>query len=396
MRKIVIPFIISLIILCLSCNKEVNSYNKEVNSYCYADFSDITYSYEPQCLSEFSDSISYILLDEEPLLDGVDSQTRIWIDKYIYIDIGDNVYKYTFDGKFVQKLFSVGQGPQEITQKLGSAIFNFENEYITIRDYGSNKYSHYSLCGDFVGNSQQYYGDNIQAKRIVGYNGDEEFYYWNYIVPSNGASLNIDGLHHLYVRNMIQDSIVNTIHNYHYDIQPSYKGGVAINDNWPIMYGTIDSVVWVKPANVDTIYRMVDHIFEPWYIIQLNTSAADYSFRVNASLGYAGAVKEDIKYVLPLNNGLLYSYNGIGKGQEHGYGFCPLNGKAIHYSKHSFKNDLDNYLPYLNFKRLDYCFVKDGYLYALVEAFCFWEDDGTPLPQLMEDSNPVIVKLKLK
>ena len=43
------------------------------------------------------------------------------------------------------------------------------------------------------------------------------------------------------------------------------------------------------------------------YIIQMKSSAANYSFRVNASLGHAGAVKEDIKYVLPLKNGLLDS-----------------------------------------------------------------------------------------
>ena len=66
-------------------------------------------------------------------------------------------------------------------------------------------------------------------------------------------------------------------------------------------------IIWAKPANVDTIYRMVNHIFEPWYIIQMKSSAANYSFRVNASLGHAGAVKEDIKYVLPLKNGLLDS-----------------------------------------------------------------------------------------
>lgn len=66
-------------------------------------------------------------------------------------------------------------------------------------------------------------------------------------------------------------------------------------------------IIWAKPANVDTIYRMVNHIFEPWYIIQMKSSAANYSFRVNASLGHADAVKEDIKYVLPLKNGLLDS-----------------------------------------------------------------------------------------
>ena len=65
--------------------------------------------------------------------------------------------------------------------------------------------------------------------------------------------------------------------------------------------------------------------------------------------------------------------------------------------KHSFKNDLDNYLPYLKFNRLDYCFVKDSFLYVLVEASCFFENEGNPpFPQLMEDSNPIVVKLKLK
>lgn len=389
--------IIILSLLFYSCTSNTSNLNKKSNSYYYVDFSGVTYSDAPQYLSEFSDSISYIYLDEEPLLKGVDLQTRIWIDKYIYVDIGNNVYKYTLDGRFVQKIFSIGQGPQEIVQKLGSAIFNFKNEFVTVRDYGSNRYSHFSLSGDFVGNSQQYYGKSNQAKRIIGYNGNKEFYYWDYIIPSKNSSLNIDGTHHLYVRDMLRDSIVNTIKNHHYDIQPSYKGGVAINDNWPMMFGVIDSIVWAKPANVDTIYKMTNHILEPWYIIQLKSSAADYNFRVNASLGHADAVKEDLKYVLPLNNGLIYSYNGIGKGKEFGYGFCSLNGKAFYYSKNSFKNDLDNYLPYLNFKRLDYCYVKDGFLYVLVEASCFFEEGGnSPFPQLMEDSNPVVVKLKLK
>jgi hypothetical protein len=42
-------------------------------------------------------------------------------------------------------------------------------------------------------------------------------------------------------------------------------------------------------------------------------------------------------------------------------------------------------------------FQKDGYLYMLVDAFKFFEDGAKPpFPELAEDSNPVLVKLRLK
>lgn len=41
--------------------------------------------------------------------------------------------------------------------------------------------------------------------------------------------------------------------------------------------------------------------------------------------------------------------------------------------------------------------IKDGYLYSMMNASDFFEEGcKPPFPDLEEDSNPVIVKLKLK
>ena len=81
--------------------------------------------------------------------------------------------------------------------------------------------------------------------------------------------------------------------------------------------------------------------------------------------------------------------------------FCPKNGKAKTYSNKGFKNDLDEYLPPLelshNILNGKKGFQKDGYLYVLVDAFKFFEEGAKPpFPELVEDSNPVLVKLRLK
>ena len=82
-----------------------------------------------------------------------------------------------------------------------------------------------------------------------------------------------------------------------------------------------------------------------------------------------------------------------------GYGYCPANGKGK-YASPLFKNDVDEYCPSLNFRFImQNCSMvyKNGYIYSPVNAFKFFEEGAKPpFPDLTEDSNPVIVKLKLK
>ena len=93
----------------------------------------------------------------------------------------------------------------------------------------------------------------------------------------------------------------------------------------------------------------------------------------------------------------MYAYF---QGEEKsGHGFCPADGKAKTYSK-LFKNDVDKYCPSIDFSipmNISSLFRKNGYLYMLVDAFKFFEEGAKPpFPDLKEDSNPVLVKLKLK
>ena len=74
---------------------------------------------------------------------------------------------------------------------------------------------------------------------------------------------------------------------------------------------------------------------------------------------------------------------------------------SIRNSNKGFKNDLDEYLPPLELSHEILSgmkgFQKDGYLYVLVDAFKFFEEGAKPpFPELVEDSNPVLVKLRLK
>ena len=99
-------------------------------------------------------------------------------------------------------------------------------------------------------------------------------------------------------------------------------------------------------------------------------------------------------FVLP--SGLLYDF---GSPNEGGTGFCPKNGKGVYYSK-EFKNDVDDHFLKLDFSyRINNRGITEhnGYLYLLINAFEFFNEGcNPPFPDLTEESNPVVVKLKLK
>lgn len=397
-NSLLISLLMSLIIT--SCvQKEKSLQIKQVKEL---NFQDITYSNTPQKLSEFIESISYIQLSEDPLIPDLEKVNLVIDDKAIYIDTQEQVLKYTPNGDFMQPLFKLGPGPEEVSFKLGKAIFNLEKEFVAIRSYSSDQYKLFSLNGDLLGASQQYFGEEKRRKQIVGYDGNNEIYCWDYVLPEYGTEFNIDGSVFCYVRDMSTNQTILQLPNFHDDIKATYKGKIAVNGNWPIMYGKQDSLHWIKPANVDTIYQTTDFSsITPWYVIHKKNTAADYKFIIHAAVGdisrsEISSPKEDIYYVLPLKSGILFSYWGK-ETQEPCYGYCPANGKANQYSDVPFENDIDNYLNEVSFQHLSNCYVKNDYLYMLVDAFHFFEESSSsPFKTLTPDSNPVILKFKLK
>ena len=155
---------------------------------------------------------------------------------------------------------------------------------------------------------------------------------------------------------------------------------------------------------MDTVFCTTDwKDLRPLYIIKQPKKAADYAWMTISEAGSGNYSANEylnkmrLMGVWALGNGLLYSY--YQNMEQGGAGFCPADGKGKTFSK-LFKNDVDKYCPSLDLYGPIYqgeFFQKNGYLYLLVDAFKFFEEGARPpFADLTEDSNPVLVKLKLK
>ena len=378
------------------------------------DLSEVEFSHEPQCLSEFADSIEYIMLSDDVLLPDM-FYLRWLLDKEnnIIIDHG-NIDKFTPDGKHIKSLLRFGQGPGEINGMKLSSSYDLDNNYVYIRSYGAMDYSKFTLDGEYVGKVVKMDSVGHHREYMATINNREIFNYenitWYYSTKDKTKEdhVNPDGPYLFYVENQQTDSVEHKKPNELYHIKPKViNRGMAINNGYPMNYGYAENDFWLRHYHQDTIYRTKDAItFEPWYVIKPHPQMADYEFMVRMMV--VDLTMTDFKSKHYLDNtwatdaGVFYRYS-VGSDWENkrGFGFCPKNGKAKTYSNKGFKNDLDEFLPPLELS-LDILmgnkgFQKHGYLYVLVDAFKFFEEGAKPpFPELMEDSNPVLVKLRLK
>ena len=408
------------ILLMTACSSTPKQEAKgvEISQLPYSiDLSEVKFSHEPQCLSEFADSIEYIMLSDDVLLPDM-FHLRWLLDKEnnIYIEHG-NIEKFTPDGKHIKSLLRFGQGPGEISVKLSveEAAYNFEENYVYVLDHGKWNYFKFTLDGEYVGKigkmDSLYHFRNYIAilnnREIFHYDSLTEYFYYRDKISTDGRA-NPDGPYLFYVENVQTDSIEYKKPNGLFHIKPDTpKRGQAINSGWPMNYGYVDNDLWLRHYHQDTIYRTKDAItFKPWYVIKPHPQMADYEFQVRVVVVDVTMTEYNSKHylgnVIATDAGVFYRYVEASDWEnKNGFGFCPKNGKAKTYSNKGFKNDLDEYLPPLELSHEILSgtkgFQKDGYLYVLVDAFKFFEEGAKPpFPELVEDSNPVLVKLRLK
>ena len=398
-----------IFVLFLFCSCKAVEQKDELQEYSIIDLTEVEYTDKSPKLSEFVDSISYIRLDEEPLIGNVLLTGVIVTDGAIFID-DEQIYKYTLDGKFLLSLFLKGNGPEEAV-KNDRGIYNLEEEYVTFSNGVGLYYNSYSFDGKFLGFQNKLKDENPDdkfdvektkgTKRLCGYLGNIQCYTYSYYpwAAKRGESLNPTGPVILYAKDVVTDSVIFKLKNYHFDVKAVRQGPTASPNGYPVDYGTIDSVYWVRPVMLDTLYRTSDFkSVHPWYVFKLKKTAADYAFLVRAMLmdiDKSEWNKEMLQNAYALESGVLFEYNAA---TASGVGYCKAGGKAKVVSRH-FENDLDGYLKELSFqgfsgKRLS---QRDGYLYTLVGAEEFFKEGAkSPFPDLTEESNPVVVKLKLK
>ena len=415
-KQIAWVLVMTLLTACSSTPKQTETETVAPQWPYTIDLSEVEFSHEPQCLSEFADSIEYIMLSDDVLLPDM-FHLRWLLDKEnnIYIEHG-NIEKFTPDGKHIKSLLRFGQGPGEISVKLSveEAAYNFEENYVYVLDHGKLNYFKFTLDGEYVGKigkmDSLYHFRNYIAilnnREIFHYDSLTEYFYYRDQISTDGRA-NPDGPYLFYVENVQTDSIEYKKPNGLFHIKPDTpKRGQAINGGWPMNYGYVDNDLWLRHYHQDTIYRTKDAItFEPWYVIKPHPQMADYEFQVRVVVVDVTMSEYNSKHylgnVIATDAGVFYHYSVGSDKEKSGFGFCPKNGKAKTYSNKGFKNDLDEYLPplELSYKILSGTkgFQKDGYLYMLVDAFKFFEEGAKPpFPELVEDSNPVLVKLRLK
>lgn len=380
-----------------SCNSLNTKREKEAK---VIDLTGVRFSNEPQLLSTFVDSIEYVRLPDIPLIPDLKMVHLAEDSKgYLYVDCSD-IHKYTFEGKYIKPLFKAGQGPGEIYAKNTPGIYNKSGNYVLVSNYGA-PYNKYTLEGEFIGTVKKQ-TENANFDVLAYWNGCEVFRYEKDSNPDKGDIVNLDSAYFCKVKDKT-GKIIYQLPNYHFDIKAISPGHGTI----VLLGGIVDcgemskKLFWIKPNFVDTVYCTSDWTdVHPYYIIKQSDRAADYTWSVHMKVGDLtrnDASKEQLGTVCALESGVLFSY--IFNREQQGVGFCPADGKGKTVSK-LFKNDIDEYCP-----PLDLCqimsyktfYQKDGYLYLLVDAFKFFEDDAKPpFPDLTEDSNPVVVKLKLK
>ena len=413
-KQFVWVLVMALITACSSTPKQATTEAGASRLPYTIDLSEVEFSHEPQCLSEFADSIEYIMLSDSVLLSDI-FYLRWLLDKdnNIIIDHG-NIDKFTPDGKHIKSLLRFGQGPGEVNGMKLSAAYDLENNYVYVKSYGAIDYAKFTLDGEYAGKVIKMDSAGHLRHFLAIKNNREIFHYegstWYFYTKESSKQdrVNPDGPYLFYVENQLTDSIEYKKVNELYHIKPKViNRGMARDGGWPMNYGYADNDFWLRHYNQDTIYRTKDAVtFEPWYVIKRHPQMADYDFRVRALVADITMTEVTSKHYLgntwATDAGVFYRYS-VGSDWENksGFGFCPKNGKAKTYSNKGFKNDLDEYLPPLELSHNTFMgnkgFQKDGYLYVLVDAFKFFEEGAKPpFPELVEDSNPVLVKLRLK
>lgn len=396
MKRLAVILIFTLGLL--SCNKQNKSTEASADEIwpITIDMTSAEHIDKPIMLSQIATNVEYISLSEEPLIgDITHSPIRIF-DDTLYLD-SDNIYKYTPDGKFIKKLFLEGPGPTEAKKlRVEQAAFNSKDRYVTFKNAIGDTYKTYSFDGEYLG--EKIASDTMNIKLKTYFLNNQIYEQRMYGPFKRNEKINIIGPYIFYAKDLNTDSITYRYANPLPETNAIYRG-VRLELDVEMRYIHIDSLLWFKYLAIDTLYATSDlKNIKPMYIFKTDDSFMDLNsflrFRVGDLTEKEFLRKRIIGGVLPLfNKDLLYIVNDE-------LGFADSSGKTAGYTKELVQNDLDKYLKNIDLLTIIHYgtfSIYKGDMYFLVNASSFFEDgSSSPFPNLTEDSNPVVVKIKLK
>ncbi|MCE5177629.1 MAG: 6-bladed beta-propeller [Porphyromonadaceae bacterium] len=360
------------------------------------DLSNVKKTNTPLKLSEFAETISYIQLDDDPLLGEMKLASLHVVDDTIYVD-RDNIYKYTPEGKFIRKLFIEGPGPGE-GRKHSSyhAALNIKKKYFTIYDAGGNTFKSFSFNGKYL--KEELVRDSLDRHLYTYFNDNLIFDYPISGFYNIGDKINILGPNLFYAKDVSTGEIVYKYPNHAADELAELRR-YMYTGNGDMLFINSGEHLWFKHRHIDTIY-CTDNLREisPRYIIKPQNSFIDIRKYVHFKVGditknEAMAI-DGISGFVPLPNG------GLVYGLNYGIGTVDPSGNASDWYDKPIINDLDDHLETIDLLNKFYTesfTINNDNLYFTVDAYLFFEEGSKPpFPSLTEDGNPVVVKIKLK
>ena len=365
------------------------------------DITQIKETNSPLKLSRFADSISYIRLsDDDFLIKAFSAKIKIVEDALFIFDYF-GVYKFNLQGKFLKKLVD---GSNAQAYALSSTAFNKKENYFTLiptpvnNSYLQNiQNMNYSLDGVYLGKTERNFDNSY--KQIEAYFKDYCLYRMEAVV-SPGSQVNRLGPFLFYAEDIKTDSVVyaypnpkaedNYLFRHSSDFAPANMNFISI-----------DSVLWFKHFAIDTVYSTRDFVaIHPRYIFKTDTSFMNIDEYTQLKNGLLADDKvssiNKIWGILPLpaTDEILFTSinNRIAIADKYG--------KTTGSTGRTVINDIDKYLKEVEFSHhliQRKFFMENNYLYLLIEANKFFEEGcKPPFMDLTKNSNPVVMKIKLK
>ena len=140
--------------------------------------------------------------------------------------------------------------------------------------------------------------------------------------------------------------------------------------------------------------------FLPKYVFNLGDNSWDYKTFVHLyylDKDYLNIY--DTKTLLQeLFLGNKYLVYRMKNGKDEGVGVYSMSDNKNLCFTNKYQNDLDSFLSMIDLKALlPYSFCDGEFLYLPINSYMFFEEGNSPFSlQLTEESNPIILKMKLK
>lgn len=147
-------------------------------------------------LSDIADSVMYVSFDTTVIFRGI--RHCEYIDSFILISTGDELLKYDNSGKYIQRIGSLGPGPEEYTRCLqftvdteGKRVFVLCNPEVVVYSLDGSFLNRIKLPDDLNPIYIQYQNQSLYCFSLIHTTINQSPYLWGRVDANNGQVITL-------------------------------------------------------------------------------------------------------------------------------------------------------------------------------------------------------------